>query len=97
MLDGRLGRLSVPRHVVEQLDKASDNDWLDSIVKIEHDGEERYMANLEVFHNVHCLVRHYAPDTNVSRSLQTNHLFLTEHAAQNHLPGDLCAGQPRPA
>jgi hypothetical protein len=57
MLDGRKGRLSVPRTAVENLDKAVDKQWLDSIVKIKHGDEERYMANLELFHNVHCLVR----------------------------------------
>jgi hypothetical protein len=56
MLDGRKGRLSVPRTAVENLDKAVDKQWLDSIVKIKHGKEERYMANLELFHNVHCLV-----------------------------------------
>ena len=56
MLDGRQGRLAVTSDVVERLEKASDPGWLDSLVTLNHGGEERYMATLDIFHEVHCLV-----------------------------------------
>jgi len=56
MLDGRQGTLAVPKEAVDRLAMASDPEWLNSIVKLEHSGEEKYMANLEIFHYMHCLV-----------------------------------------
>ena len=56
MLDGRQGRLAVTSDVVERLEKASDPGWFESLVTLNHDGEERYMATLDIFHEVHCLV-----------------------------------------
>ncbi|KAF2245318.1 hypothetical protein BU26DRAFT_409759, partial [Trematosphaeria pertusa] len=52
MLDGRSGRLGVPLSVIKQSPKAADADWVASAVEL---GEDRYMANLEVFHTAHCL------------------------------------------
>lgn len=56
MLDGRQGRLAVTKGVVERLPKASDPGWLESLVALDHEGEERYMASIDIFHEVHCLV-----------------------------------------
>ena len=61
MIDARQGTLAVSRDIVKQLPKASDPEWLDSVVSLYHNGEERYMASLEIFHQVHCLVK--APKT----------------------------------
>ena len=56
MIDGTQGTLAVPKETILQMEKASDREWLDSVVKLKHNGEERYMASLEIFHQVHCLV-----------------------------------------
>jgi hypothetical protein len=52
MLDGRSGRLGVPFSDISRLPKAADEEWLASVVKLD---EDKYMANLEVFHTAHCL------------------------------------------
>lgn len=57
MLDGQRGTMAVSRDVVERLAKSYDQPWLDSVVKLSHNGEEKYMAALEICHHVHCLVR----------------------------------------
>jgi hypothetical protein len=56
LLDGRQGRMTVSSSVVGKLNKAADEKWLKSMVTIPKDGEVRYMAALEIFHNLHCLV-----------------------------------------
>ncbi|KAJ5798675.1 uncharacterized protein N7503_006180 [Penicillium pulvis] len=54
-LDGRLGTLAVNRATVANLPLASDPEWINSIVRISHGDETRYMATLEMFHHIHCL------------------------------------------
>ncbi|KAG9246876.1 hypothetical protein BJ878DRAFT_246986 [Calycina marina] len=55
MLDGRNGTLAVPRATVEKLGRSHEPGWMDSMVKLVHGGEERYMATLDIYHHVHCL------------------------------------------
>ncbi|KAF2738044.1 hypothetical protein EJ04DRAFT_391514, partial [Polyplosphaeria fusca] len=52
MMDGRLGRMGVPFSAIARMEKAADADWLASVVKL---GDDKYMANLDLFHNAHCL------------------------------------------
>ena len=53
MLDGTSGRLGVSKSAISRMKKAQhDKAWLDSAVKI---GDDKYMVNLDIFHNAHCL------------------------------------------
>lgn len=56
MLDGRNGTLAVTRSVAERLAKRYGQAWLDSTVRLRHQGQERFMAQLELNHQIHCLV-----------------------------------------
>ncbi|KAG6004545.1 hypothetical protein E4U43_000717 [Claviceps pusilla] len=55
MLDGRNGTLGVTRSVAERLAKRYGQAWLDSTVRLRHQGQERFMAQLELNHQIHCL------------------------------------------
>ena len=62
MLDGRRGRLAVSRDVIGKMIKASDSGWIDSLVYVEDNGERKYMASLDLFHEIHCLVSTFKAD-----------------------------------
>ncbi|OAL31794.1 hypothetical protein AYO22_00664 [Fonsecaea multimorphosa] len=55
MLDGRNGTIAVSADVVDRISHLYTPEWKESLIRLSHGGETRYMGQIAMFHHLHCL------------------------------------------
>jgi hypothetical protein len=56
MLNGQNGTIAVSEETVNNIAQSYSPEWKESIVRLSHAGETRYMGQIAMSHHLHCLV-----------------------------------------